>query len=256
MVDQHERREQRPASDNSPVGTGTYRQIRGTHAPARSTTSLSPRSVLDIPGGGAFSPTKERAWRAARRWRRRSGTSGPARPKSGRSGFRRSRTAMCACARVYSAISRGTEALIAAGRVPESEYQRMRAPFMGGQLPVPGEIRLRHGRRGRGRAGGARRPQRLCAASPPDQVRSCRPRPWCRCPATFRCRARCWPPTWRPRSTRPGMRRPARPGASRWSAPAWSARWSGFCARASKARTVTLIDIDPARADLGAGART
>jgi threonine dehydrogenase-like Zn-dependent dehydrogenase len=37
----------------------------------------------------------------------------------------------------YSAISRGTEALIAAGRVPESEYQRMRAPFMGGHFPFP-----------------------------------------------------------------------------------------------------------------------
>jgi threonine dehydrogenase-like Zn-dependent dehydrogenase len=37
----------------------------------------------------------------------------------------------------YSAISRGTEALIASGRVPESEYQRMRAPFMGGHFPFP-----------------------------------------------------------------------------------------------------------------------
>jgi NADPH:quinone reductase-like Zn-dependent oxidoreductase len=36
-----------------------------------------------------------------------------------------------------SAISRGTEALIAAGRVPEAEYQRMRAPFMGGSFPFP-----------------------------------------------------------------------------------------------------------------------
>ncbi len=38
---------------------------------------------------------------------------------------------------IYSAISRGTEALIAAGRVPESEYQRMRAPFMAGSFPFP-----------------------------------------------------------------------------------------------------------------------
>ena len=36
-----------------------------------------------------------------------------------------------------SAISRGTEALVAAGRVPESEYNRMRAPFMGGNFPFP-----------------------------------------------------------------------------------------------------------------------
>jgi hypothetical protein len=38
---------------------------------------------------------------------------------------------------LYGAISRGTEALIAAGRVPESEYQRMRAPFMAGRFPFP-----------------------------------------------------------------------------------------------------------------------
>ena len=38
---------------------------------------------------------------------------------------------------LYSAISRGTEALIAAGRVPASEHQRMRAPFMGGSFPFP-----------------------------------------------------------------------------------------------------------------------
>ncbi len=38
---------------------------------------------------------------------------------------------------LYGAISRGTEALIAAGSVPPSEYQRMRAPFMGGKFPFP-----------------------------------------------------------------------------------------------------------------------
>jgi len=38
---------------------------------------------------------------------------------------------------LYSAISRGTEALIASGRVPASEYQRMRAPFMAGGFPFP-----------------------------------------------------------------------------------------------------------------------
>jgi NADPH:quinone reductase-like Zn-dependent oxidoreductase len=38
---------------------------------------------------------------------------------------------------LYSAISRGTEALVAAGRVPVGEYQRMRGPFMGGAFPFP-----------------------------------------------------------------------------------------------------------------------
>jgi threonine dehydrogenase-like Zn-dependent dehydrogenase len=37
----------------------------------------------------------------------------------------------------WGAISRGTESLIAAGRVPPSEYRRMRAPFMAGSFPFP-----------------------------------------------------------------------------------------------------------------------
>jgi len=37
----------------------------------------------------------------------------------------------------YGAISRGTERLVQAGRVPASEYQRMRAPLMGGVFPFP-----------------------------------------------------------------------------------------------------------------------
>jgi NADPH:quinone reductase-like Zn-dependent oxidoreductase len=35
------------------------------------------------------------------------------------------------------AVSRGTEALVFAGRVPESEFERMRAPFMAGRFPFP-----------------------------------------------------------------------------------------------------------------------
>ena len=37
----------------------------------------------------------------------------------------------------YSAISRGTERLILAGKVPPSEWQRMRAPFQAGDFPYP-----------------------------------------------------------------------------------------------------------------------
>src|SRR5271165_5904999 len=37
----------------------------------------------------------------------------------------------------FGAISRGTEALIFAGRVPETEYVRMRGPHMGGVFPFP-----------------------------------------------------------------------------------------------------------------------
>jgi 2-desacetyl-2-hydroxyethyl bacteriochlorophyllide A dehydrogenase len=37
----------------------------------------------------------------------------------------------------YSGISRGTEALVLAGRVPASEHERMRAPFQAGNFPFP-----------------------------------------------------------------------------------------------------------------------
>ncbi len=38
---------------------------------------------------------------------------------------------------LYSAISRGTERLVFAGRIPEAEFERMRGPFMGGTFPFP-----------------------------------------------------------------------------------------------------------------------
>src|SRR5437870_12736731 len=38
---------------------------------------------------------------------------------------------------MFGAISRGTERLVHAGRVPPSEYERMRAPLMGGAFPFP-----------------------------------------------------------------------------------------------------------------------
>ena len=38
---------------------------------------------------------------------------------------------------VYSAVSRGTEALVFTGNVPATEWQRMRAPFQAGDFPAP-----------------------------------------------------------------------------------------------------------------------
>jgi hypothetical protein len=38
---------------------------------------------------------------------------------------------------LYSGISRGTEALVFQGRVPATEYLRMRAPFQSGDFPAP-----------------------------------------------------------------------------------------------------------------------
>jgi NADPH:quinone reductase-like Zn-dependent oxidoreductase len=37
----------------------------------------------------------------------------------------------------FGAVSRGTERLVLEGRVPESEFERMRAPFMAGAFPHP-----------------------------------------------------------------------------------------------------------------------
>ena len=38
---------------------------------------------------------------------------------------------------LFGAVSRGTEALVFSGRVPVSEFERMRAPFMSGDFPFP-----------------------------------------------------------------------------------------------------------------------
>ncbi|MGB7914877.1 MAG: dehydrogenase, partial [Rhodomicrobium sp.] len=38
---------------------------------------------------------------------------------------------------LWSGISRGTEKLVFEGRVPESEFERMRAPFQEGSFPYP-----------------------------------------------------------------------------------------------------------------------
>src|SRR5260370_40674344 len=48
---------------------------------------------------------------------------------------------------LYGAISRGTEALVLAGRVPLSEFERMRAPFMAGNFPFPVKYGYTPGRR-------------------------------------------------------------------------------------------------------------
>jgi len=38
---------------------------------------------------------------------------------------------------LWGALSRGTESLIFAGRVPPTEFERMRSPNMGGNFPYP-----------------------------------------------------------------------------------------------------------------------
>ena len=53
---------------------------------------------------------------------------------------------------LYGGISRGTERLVAFGRVPASEYERMRAPLMAGAFPFP--VKYGYATVGRVEAGG------------------------------------------------------------------------------------------------------
>jgi NADPH:quinone reductase-like Zn-dependent oxidoreductase len=68
---------------------------------------------------------------------------------------------------LYSAISRGTERLIFEGRVPRSEYQRMRAPFMSGDFPFP--VKYGYAIVGRVERGAAELEGRLVFALHPHQ---------------------------------------------------------------------------------------
>ena len=67
---------------------------------------------------------------------------------------------------LVSGISRGTEALVFAGKVPESEWARMRCPFQEGDFPFPVKYGYAHGGAGRGRAGGAHRDSASSACIP------------------------------------------------------------------------------------------
>jgi NADPH:quinone reductase-like Zn-dependent oxidoreductase len=67
---------------------------------------------------------------------------------------------------LYGALSRGTEALVYSGRVPSSEYERMRAPHMGGAFPFP--VKYGYSVVGRVESGGLR--GRLVFALHPHQT--------------------------------------------------------------------------------------
>jgi NADPH:quinone reductase-like Zn-dependent oxidoreductase len=69
---------------------------------------------------------------------------------------------------LYGGISRGTERLVFAGRVPESEYARMRAPFMAGAFPFP--VKYGYATVGRIAAGPATLVGRLAFALHPHQT--------------------------------------------------------------------------------------
>ncbi|MEA2870342.1 MAG: hypothetical protein QOH67_318 [Hyphomicrobiales bacterium] len=69
---------------------------------------------------------------------------------------------------MLSALSRGTERLVFSGLVPESEYDRMPAPFMGGAFPFP--VKYGYAMVGRVEEGPADLKGRLCFALYPHQT--------------------------------------------------------------------------------------
>ena len=68
---------------------------------------------------------------------------------------------------LFGAISRGTERLVHAGKVPASEYDRMRAPLMGGTFPFP--VKYGYATVGRVEAGAAEWRQRVVFSLHPHQ---------------------------------------------------------------------------------------
>jgi NADPH:quinone reductase-like Zn-dependent oxidoreductase len=69
---------------------------------------------------------------------------------------------------LVSAISRGTERLVFSGGVPKSEYQRMRAPSMGGSFPFP--VKYGYAMVGRVEEGSAALREKLVFALHPHQT--------------------------------------------------------------------------------------
>jgi threonine dehydrogenase-like Zn-dependent dehydrogenase len=68
---------------------------------------------------------------------------------------------------LHSAVSRGTERLVLAGRVPPAEFDRMRAPFMAGTFPFP--VKYGYAVAGRVEQGPAELQGRLVFALHPHQ---------------------------------------------------------------------------------------
>jgi threonine dehydrogenase-like Zn-dependent dehydrogenase len=70
---------------------------------------------------------------------------------------------------LFSGISRGTEALVFGGRVPASEYRRMRAPFQAGDFPAP--VKYGYASVGRVEQGALELQDRLVFVLHPHQTR-------------------------------------------------------------------------------------
>ena len=137
---------------------------------------------------------------------------------------------------LFGAVSRGTEALVLAGRVPVSEFERMRAPFMAGNFPFPVKYGYATVGRIEGGAEALRRAHGLHAPPAPEFLQhpgECRRGAAGQSAAATRGAGR----QYGDRAQRGlGCRRRARPTASLSSGPAWSAPWSRICAGGFPAR--------------------
>ncbi len=128
-----------------------------------------------------------------------------------------------------SGISRGTEAIVFAGRVPPSQYAAMRAPLMGGAFPFPVKY-------GYSAVGLTDEGERVFVLHPHQDRFIALPKCASRCRTRCRRRARCWPPTWKPRSTSSGTQHRWPASGCWWSAPAWSGCSPRRCWRACRRR--------------------
>ena len=154
-----------------------------------------------------------------------------------------------------SGVSRGTETLVFRGGVPAEPVRRDARAVPGGRLPGP--VKYGYLNVGVVEEGPPALLGRTVFCLYPHQtayvVPGRRRAPWC--PTACRRRGRCSPAPSRPRSTRCGTPPRCSATGSPSSAPAWSAAASPGCSPGSPACEVTLVDVDPARADVAGRAR-
>ena len=158
---------------------------------------------------------------------------------------------------LHGAVSRGTEALVMAGGVPESEFQRMRAPFMGGIFPFP--VKYGYATVGRIEAGPAERIGQTVFALHPHQTwfdvpaDAVAPLPEDVPPARGVLAANletALTATWDANGDAGRLTPAARPGRIAIVGAGVVGALTGLLFAKSGDAEVTLIDIDPARADL------
>ena len=154
------------------------------------------------------------------------------------------------CGRCSPGISRGTEALVFRGGVPESQRQAMRAPYQEGDFPGP--VKYGYLNVGVVESGPAELVGRTVFCLYPHQTRYVVPAaavtvvPDGVPAAAGRPGGHGRDGRQRAVGRRAAARRPGRGGRG----PAWSAPASPGCSPASPASTVTLVDPNPARAAL------